>query len=939
MIPYIIHVTILLSVSYIFFLIFLQRETFFALNRWILLACVTLSFVLPMFEMPQEWSFRQAETVAVVENLPLKAIDSQNQNLEENTIINTTEITIPTETTTSTASGILTQFTWQQLLLYLYYLGIGIFLINFFVQLVLLFYHAYRLPSIKDGRYRIIELNEDKAPYSFWNNIFINPSKYDWDTYNQIIEHEKIHVKQRHTLDILLSELVVVLQWFNPFAWWYRKVVENNLEYLTDNQMLLKGTNKEMYQMNLLKISAPDFPLNITTNYNQSFLKKRIVMMETKKSSARSSWKYLFLIPLFGLSLMSLNQVQPETTPKTGAKITQGIPINTALILPSQGNWQGTIKGDAVCLEFYDKTEKKRYNWRISECFTKSEFSALPTTQQDFNITREAGTLKLNGKFSGEEGSGTYVFDASSEFRAYLEQFQDGDDKRLDHEVIFQFFMADMNKAYVEYLKASGYSDLKFDDLAGLAVHDVKQADFKKMSSDLKAIGYKDVAIHEITMLVIHDVSMDYIQNLGEEVKKDLTLEDVVKAKIHDVKPKYIKEFKAAGFKDIDFEKVVQFSIHDVDVKYIQALKAAGLDLNSEQIVQAAIHDIKLEQLQAFKAAGYDMDFETFIQFAIHNIDMEYIQNLKKAGLNDLSMEEIIQAAIHDLKPEMIKQLKAKHGEMDFETMIQFAIHNINDNYVDELKAAGLSNLTTEQIIQSGIHGLKPERIKKMMAANPDMKFETIIQFAIHDISDNYVNELKAAGLGDLTTNQMIQAAIHDVKPEYIKKMKAAGYADDFETMIQFAIHEVDLKYIENLKQAGLTDLTSSQIMQAAIHNVNAQFIKDADKLGFKNLKFNELIKMAIHDVNANQVKALRDIGYPDLKVHEVIQAAIHDVDAEFVKGLNDLGFKDIPIQKLIELRIHDVDADYIKETQAKGKKGLTLDDYKALKIMGEDSK
>ena len=154
-----------------------------------------------------------------------------------------------------------------------YLAGLLIFSLNFLIQFLLILFQRATNPIVKDGRYTIVEINQDKAPFSFGQHIFINPTKYDWETYSNILAHEKIHANQWHTLDIILAEFMVIIQWFNPFAWGYRKIVENNLEYQTDHLMLHQGTEKEQYQMNLLRISVPQLPLNLTTNYNQSFLK------------------------------------------------------------------------------------------------------------------------------------------------------------------------------------------------------------------------------------------------------------------------------------------------------------------------------------------------------------------------------------------------------------------------------------------------------------------------------------------------------------------------------------------------------------------------------------------------------------------------------------------------------------------------------------------
>ncbi len=193
-------------------------------------------------------------------------------------------------------------------LFWLYWFGVAIFGASFFFQVIVLLWRAYRNPVIIDGKYRIVEVSGDKAPCSFGNNIFINPEKYEWETYNQILLHEKVHIQQRHTLDIVFAELVLIFQWFNPFAWVYRREIESNLEFLTDDQLMQQKVDKQSYQLSLVKVSAPHFPLSLTTNYNQSILKKRIAMMNTKRSNLHTAWKYFFLLPVLALLACLLNE-------------------------------------------------------------------------------------------------------------------------------------------------------------------------------------------------------------------------------------------------------------------------------------------------------------------------------------------------------------------------------------------------------------------------------------------------------------------------------------------------------------------------------------------------------------------------------------------------------------------------------------------------------
>ena len=80
--------------------------------------------------------------------------------------------------------------------------------------------------------------NKDIAPFSFWKYIVINPNKYDETSFIQILEHERIHIIQRHTFDLVLAELFLMVQWFNPLAWWHRHLIDQNLEFLVDQTLL-----------------------------------------------------------------------------------------------------------------------------------------------------------------------------------------------------------------------------------------------------------------------------------------------------------------------------------------------------------------------------------------------------------------------------------------------------------------------------------------------------------------------------------------------------------------------------------------------------------------------------------------------------------------------------------------------------------------------------
>ncbi len=325
---YLLHASLLLAGFVSFYWLLLRRETFYRLNRWLLLSSIALSLLLPLISMPPSLSLRNPEvsTLSVLEPMnEVLFIEEEVPVLPANTEETNTiasnpslaEAIVEVQAVEEAVSPETSALSLATVIKFLYLTGVLIFTIVFLAQLVVLLARRLTLNAVKTGKYTVVELVKDHEPYSFLNTIFINPNNYDRDTYEHIFEHEKIHVDQAHFIDKLIAELLVILFWFNPFVWMLRSLLSKNLEFLTDSSLLKKGVEKENYQLSLLKVSTSNQPFNLTTSYNNSFLKNRIQMMNAKKSNISSSWKYLFLLPLFLLSAMSLNAVRGEKIEST----------------------------------------------------------------------------------------------------------------------------------------------------------------------------------------------------------------------------------------------------------------------------------------------------------------------------------------------------------------------------------------------------------------------------------------------------------------------------------------------------------------------------------------------------------------------------------------------------------------------------------------------
>ncbi len=300
---------IVLSILLGFYKLVLQEESFFSINRGYLLSGLVLTFVLPFVTLPELVDHQGiVEKVASgstimntnepsVETIYLLPDEVPNYEIKENA-----DEVIP-----SNLSSDIGTMHWIGLL---YFFGVIILSLNFFAQLLAIFLKVNGSKDrLRNNRCIILNQTDETEPSSFFNYVFISPSQYDKNTYEQILEHEKVHVQKYHSIDLLLSELAIIILWFNPLVWLYRKELEKNIEYQTDASLLeSKKVDSEDYQMNLLSIASHKKSNTLVSNYNQSLIKKRIIMMNKKKSNSHNYWKYAFIAPTLFVTLLVLNQ-------------------------------------------------------------------------------------------------------------------------------------------------------------------------------------------------------------------------------------------------------------------------------------------------------------------------------------------------------------------------------------------------------------------------------------------------------------------------------------------------------------------------------------------------------------------------------------------------------------------------------------------------------
>lgn len=179
----------------------------------------------------------------------------------------------------------------------------------------------------------IYNLSENITPFSFFGWIFIHLEEHSCEELSQILLHEQIHVRQWHSIDVVLAEILCIFFWWNPAVWLMKREITINLEYLADNGVLRKGINSREYQYHLLRLTYHETAVQIVNNFNVSQLKKRIMMMNKTKSPTRKWAKYILILPLAFLMITVNSCINKEKKSEESTEaVTEEIPVDSLVV-------------------------------------------------------------------------------------------------------------------------------------------------------------------------------------------------------------------------------------------------------------------------------------------------------------------------------------------------------------------------------------------------------------------------------------------------------------------------------------------------------------------------------------------------------------------------------------------------------------------------------
>lgn len=310
-----------LSFLSLIYLIFLRKETFFRINRIFLIFSVIFSLILPLLHIP---------VYAPQSNLIGEVRITPYQNLLETVIVSSQGFTETVETAVVSST----------LILFGYLLGFILFLVVFLYrsfQLQQLMRNSEIIPS---DSYSLVLVNEHVSPFSFLKYIFVSRNFREMEGHERMLLHEMEHVKQGHTYDVLILEILTILQWFNPFIWLLRRAIRENHEFLADKAVLSAGIRPSDYKELLLNQFVGG-PYLATSHFNYSLIRNRIRMM-TRIESPRIALAKILPGILIGAMLVVIFACEHKNAATISGTHAKNPPINTETGI-SGNQWEDNV--------------------------------------------------------------------------------------------------------------------------------------------------------------------------------------------------------------------------------------------------------------------------------------------------------------------------------------------------------------------------------------------------------------------------------------------------------------------------------------------------------------------------------------------------------------------------------------------------------------------
>jgi beta-lactamase regulating signal transducer with metallopeptidase domain len=251
--------------------------------------------------------------------------------------------------------------------------------------------------------------------------------------------------------------------------------------------------------------------------------------------------------------------------------------------------------------------------------------------------------------------------------------------------------------------------------------------------------------------------------------------------------------------------------------------------------------------------------------------------------------------------------------------------------FIEQMKAAGLKDLTVEQAIALKVQGVTPDYVRQMHALGFSLNADELIALRVQGVTPQYVQAMRATGL-KLAADQLVGMKVQGVTPEYVREMQGFGLQLDADALVGMRVQGVTPEYVKELRAAGLK-LNADQLVGMRVQGVTPEYVREMSGLGFQ-VDPDSLVGMRVQGVTPEYVKEMRATGLK-LSGDQLVGMRIQGVTPEYVKALQAAGLKNLTGDDFMTAKIQGITPEFVEKARQHGFQNLSVDKLVQLKLAG----
>lgn len=399
-----------------------------------------------------------------------------------------------------------------------------------------------------------------------------------------VLAHELAHVRRHDYLINLLQAAVETLLFYHPAVWWVSSQMRRERENCCDDLAVAICGDRLGYARALADLEglrAPSPRLAMAAD-GGSLLDRIRRLVGAPTPRPRRSW----MAGVVALSLLpaglTFNYARGAANPDDMAASASAGEEKQAPADSHQGTWSAKRMGDKIDLQMSMSWGGGHHTWSLGETYAAKDLPGLGAGPDvRFELRRDAGTFRFEGKFKGDQGTGFFTFAGNPGYIRDMAALG----YKMTEDRLLEMATHDVSLSFVREIHDLGYRDASLDKLVEFRIHGVSP----QFIRELKALGYGNLPADKLVEFRIHGVSPEFVRGMAADGYKNLPADKLVEFRIHSVSPEFVKELAAAGYSNVPADRLVEFRIHGVNGDFIRQAVGRYGKLSTDELVQLKI--------------------------------------------------------------------------------------------------------------------------------------------------------------------------------------------------------------------------------------------------------------------------------------------------------------------------------------------------------------